>query len=278
MDSNSCIIISPEIAQHPKIQSMRDYLKNWEFIIDHDFGSYKAESQNKEFINQNHDQPQKWDLYQYKMYVDKEFKILVIDSENRKLKIDFNDPKSDHQRKILLGKNELIAKALGSQKGTKKILDLSAGMGVDAFFMARLGFDVTAVERNPLLYTLLSNARDFLNEEMKSRIQFLLNDSTHVSRDLKFLEAFDAIYFDPMYPHKTKSALPKQEMLVFRNLVGNDDDASLVLKNILDSGVKRVVVKRPLKAEELAPGVVHRFKGKTVRYDLYINSLKGLEV
>ena len=36
----------------------------------------------------------------------------------------------------------------------------------------------------------------------------------------------DVVYLDPMYPHKTKSALVKKEMRVFQSLVGADEDAA----------------------------------------------------
>ncbi|MNL54942.1 putative methyltransferase [compost metagenome] len=59
-------------------------------------------------------------------------------------------------------------------------------------------------------------------------------------------------------------------MMVFRDLVGDDADASLVLQEALTWNVKRVVVKRPMQAEELLPGVRHSFEGKVVRYDTYV--------
>src|SRR5690606_42059266 len=38
-------------------------------------------------------------------------------------------------------------------------------------------------------------------------------------------EAVDVVYLDPMFPHRDKSALVKKEMQVFRQVVGDDDDA-----------------------------------------------------
>ncbi|MNL78601.1 Ribosomal RNA small subunit methyltransferase J [compost metagenome] len=49
----------------------------------------------------------------------------------------------------------MIAKALGGAKGTKKVLDLSVGLAVDSVFLCQLGFQVTGVERSPVLYALL---------------------------------------------------------------------------------------------------------------------------
>ncbi len=133
-----------------------------------------------------------------------------------------------------------------------------------------MGFEVIGVERSPVLYALLKEAFARTSKE------YLKSYSLHFSDSLQFLKEnkdrlhVDAIYFDPMYPHKKKSALPKQEMMVFRDLVGHDDDAAEVLKEALTWPVQRVVVKRPMNAEELLPGARHSYEGKVVRYDTYV--------
>lgn len=207
--------------------------------------------------------------YFFRLHVQDD-RLFVKDAENRHLEIDFDENHLDYQRKGHRGKNELISKALGVAKGSKNILDLSVGMGIDSIFLTQLGFSVTGVERSPMLYLLLKEAF------AKTKKTELKNYQLHFSDALKFLKdnknkiAVDAIYFDPMYPHKKKSALPKQEMVVFRDLVGHDDDAAEVLKEALTWPVQRVVVKRPLHAPELMPGVRHAYEGKVVRYDTYV--------
>lgn len=196
--------------------------------------------------------------------------VYIRDLDNRRLEIDFDKNHLDYQRRGHHGKNELIAKALGAAKGCKKVLDLSAGMGIDSIFLMQLGFQVVGVERSPVLYALLQEA--FLNTQK----DYLKSYKLHFADALTFLKEnknkleIDSIFFDPMYPHKKKSALPKQEMVVFRDLVGHDDDAAEVLKEALTWPVRRVVVKRPMKAEQLLPGVIHSFEGKVVRYDSYV--------
>lgn len=207
--------------------------------------------------------------YFFRLHVEEE-RIFVKDLQNRTLEIDFDENHLDYQRKGHRGKNELIAKALGVVKGSKTILDLSVGMGIDSVFLTQLGFSVIGVERSPVLYLLLKEAF------AKTKKSELKNYQLHFSDALKFLKenksklAVDAIYFDPMYPHKKKSALPKQEMVVFRDLVGHDEDAAEVLQEALTWPVQRVVVKRPIHAPELLPGVRHAYEGKVVRYDTYV--------
>lgn len=196
--------------------------------------------------------------------------VYVRDLDGRKLVIDFDANHLDYQRRGHKGKSEMIAKALGAAKGCRKILDLSVGMAIDSVFLSQIGFQVTGVERSPVLYALLKEAFARSQKPELANYQLIHADSLEFLQTQKNKIEIDSIYFDPMYPHKKKSALPKQEMVVFRHLVGDDADASEVLKLALTWPVRRVVVKRPMKAEELLPGVAHSFEGKVVRYDTYV--------
>ncbi|WP_374029644.1 class I SAM-dependent methyltransferase [Bdellovibrio bacteriovorus] len=197
-------------------------------------------------------------------------RVYVRDREKRLLEIDFDKNHLDYERKGHRGKNELIAKALGVAKGYRKILDLSVGLAVDSVFLTQLGFEVTGVERSPVLYALLKEAFAKTSKDYLKSYQLHFANSLDFLREQKGKMEIDCIYFDPMYPHKKKSALPKQEMVVFRDLVGHDEDAAEVLKEALQWPVQRVVVKRPVHAEELLPGVRHSYEGKVVRYDTYV--------
>lgn len=207
--------------------------------------------------------------YFFKLHVDGD-RLFVKDAENRSLEIDFDENHLDYERKGHRGKNELISKALGVAKGSKDILDLSVGMGIDSIFLTQLGFSVVGVERSPLLYLLLKQAFAKTQKSYLKDYPLYFSDALTFLKEKKNEIKVDAIYFDPMYPHKKKSALPKQEMVVFRNLVGHDEDAAEVLKEALTWPVQRVVVKRPLHAPELMSGVRHAYEGKVVRYDTYV--------
>lgn len=196
--------------------------------------------------------------------------VLVTDAQGRKLKIDFDENHLDYNRRGHRGKNELLAKALGWSKGCRRILDLSVGLGIDSVFLTQLGFTVEGVERSPVLYALLKSAFEKTSKAELKDYRLHYGEALHFLRENNGKLQMDGIYFDPMYPHKKKSALPKQEMMVFRDLVGSDEDAAEVLKEALLWPVQRVVVKRPLHAEELLPGVRHSFEGKVVRYDTYV--------
>lgn len=215
--------------------------------------------------------PQNVHNYTFKLMVNMDG-ISIVDSQSRRLEIDFAKDHLNYQRRGLRGKNELLSKALGYSKGIRKVLDLSAGLGIDAVFMTQLGFQVTSVERSQLLFVLLEEALQ-KSPELQSKLKFVNADSYDYLQSAFNTSSVDAVFFDPMYPHKKKSALPKQEMVVFRELVGNDEDAARVLQAALNGAFHRVVVKRPMGAEQLLPGVRHAYEGKVVRYDVYMGSL-----
>ena len=191
----------------------------------------------------------------------------IIDSESRKLKIDFQNDHINYNKKKSGLNSEPLSRALGAGKKGLCVLDLSAGMAVDAVFLAQMGYRVTAVERNPLLYLALCQALKNCTEVFAKNIKFEFADASAFLKNTA--EIFDICYFDPMFPSKKKTALPKQEMVLFKNLVGADEDAENVLKLAMDSKkFKRCVVKRPILAQALLPpsGAI---QGKMIRYDIY---------
>lgn len=197
---------------------------------------------------------------------------LFIDSESRRFQIDFvNDRSNYHKIKAGLS-SEPLSRAVGSGKYGKKILDLSAGLGVDAVFLAQMGYQVTAVERNPFIYLALENALMNLKSHYAENLKFVFGEALSTLQNLT--SDYDICYFDPMFPIKNKSALPKQEMLFFKNLVGSDLDSGEVIQAVLRSKkFKRCTVKRPLSAEPLLVSEkikpVGSIKGKIIRYDIY---------
>lgn len=192
---------------------------------------------------------------------------VLRDSEGRNLQINFDKNKADYFRRNLSIKNDLLSKALGISKGNRRVLELSSGLGIDSVHISSLGAELTSIERNPIIYFLLIEAQKKSARQEVKRIQFLYQDALEYLKSLK-PNSFDVVYFDPMYPQKKKSALPKQEMLVFRGLVGDDLDAQKVLLAALEK-FKRVVIKRPVIAGPLLSPVTHSFEGKSVRFDIY---------
>jgi 16S rRNA (guanine1516-N2)-methyltransferase len=79
------------------------------------------------------------------------------------------------------------------------------------------------------------------------------------------------VYIDPMFPPKRRgSALPPKAAQMLRELVGHDTDAAELLAAARSIARSRVVVKRPDHAPPLADPVDAQYKGKLVRYDVYV--------
>ncbi len=192
---------------------------------------------------------------------------MIVDSEKRKLEIDFDTNKHDYNRSHK-GSGELIARSLGIKEDIKNVVDLSAGLGIDAVLLAQIGFQVTSVERCPILIFLLHEAQKKTTRKEVKGINWILSDSKKFLTDYK-LESPTSCYFDPMYPEKKKTALPRQEMVIFRELVGQDTDAESTLKLALQKGFVRTSVKRPVKAEELIEKPDYHLASKLIRFDIY---------
>ncbi|UEA17918.1 class I SAM-dependent methyltransferase [Pasteurella canis] len=190
--------------------------------------------------------------------------------------VDFVHGVMAHRRKFGGGRGEAIAKAIGIKKDyLPTVIDATAGLGRDAFVLASLGCKVRLVERHPVVRLLLQDglqrayADKEIGEMMQQNMQLLTVQ--HIAQLQPEIDFADAVYLDPMYPHKQKSALVKKEMRVFQHLVGADIDADNLLEPALKLAKKRVVVKRPDYANFLAqhsPDFSRETKNH--RFDIYV--------
>ncbi len=193
---------------------------------------------------------------------------------------DFTAGKSQYRRLHGGGKGQDIAKAIGLNKIKEpQVLDLTAGMGADAFVLATLGCQVTMIERNLIVHALLRDALDRANLNTDNDLQnilkkiTLINDNATAYLDnLSNMFLPDVIYLDPMFPQKTKSAQVKKEMQFFHDIVGSDLDSETLFLQALSKAKKRIVVKRPRLAEVISNKVKVDFviSGKSTRYDVYL--------
>ena len=195
----------------------------------------------------------------------------------------FQSGKTGHRLKFGGGKGQMIAKAVGLNKGvTPQILDATAGLGRDAFVLASLGCEVRMLERSPIVAELLRGAlqenlstanldnEDLVTlQDILSRMSLIECDATGWLNEQSEVVA-DVIYLDPMYPHREKSSLVKKEMRLFQAIVGEDLDDEALLAAAMAKARYRVVVKRPRKGEAIKgqkPSL--QLVGKSSRYDIY---------
>jgi 16S rRNA (guanine1516-N2)-methyltransferase len=182
-----------------------------------------------------------------------------------------------YRRRFGGGRRQSIAKAVGLKGDANlRVLDATAGLGRDAFILACLGCSVHMVERSPIIAALLGHGLEQARQDseigflVQQRLQLSVADSHTVMAKLTKVQKPDVVYLDPMYPQRTKTALVKKEMRALRRIVGEDQDASLLLATALHCARQRVVVKRPSHAPALeGPKPSMWIKSKNTRFDVY---------
>lgn len=161
-----------------------------------------------------------------------------------------------------------LLRALGRLKGVVSVVDATAGIGRDAAALALAGFEVTAIERAPLLQALWADA---LRRHQPPRLRFIAADAVAFFHSIAGTDAApDAIFVDPMYPAAQRKAQAQREMRLLRAAVGNDDDVQALFAAARRCARQRVVVKRARKTPPLASGVSASWAGASTRLDLYL--------
>ncbi|HHB12739.1 MAG TPA: rRNA methyltransferase [Chromatiales bacterium] len=190
----------------------------------------------------------------------------------RPLVCDFERGEAGYRLAAGRAHHTLLARALGRRRTGMRAVDATAGLGTDGLSLATLGYEVTLLERHPLIACLL---QDGLERAARGRLAPLLARVDLIQADaiawLPRQPRFDLVYLDPMFPGQQKEALPGRAMQMLQYLVGADDDAGRLLEAALDHGAGRVVVKRPRRAPPLAgrrPALT--FTGKSTRFDVYL--------
>lgn len=170
-----------------------------------------------------------------------------------------------------------LVRAFGKQP--MAILDLTAGLGADAYRLAAAGHRVRACERDPALYCLLVTGWEEAQRSgavpaaVAARLEFVHAEAADRIASIELDHAGMSVgaYLDPMYPPpKRASALPRRELQVLRRLLGESEDPPALLA-AARARAARVVVKRPHHAPPLADGASFVVESKLVRFDVYLD-------
>ncbi|OGT46943.1 MAG: hypothetical protein A3E82_02740 [Gammaproteobacteria bacterium RIFCSPHIGHO2_12_FULL_38_11] len=191
--------------------------------------------------------------------------------------VDFLHGKLKHRKQFGGGKNQLIGRAIGMKSKEKlSVLDLTAGLGEDAFILATLGCNVVMCEKSKIIHAVL---QDGLKRALKETwfqnlsLKLIHIDSLNYLLQLDSNDYPDIIYLDPMFPNQHKTALNKKEMRIIKAIVGDDVDSEKLFNLALSKVKKRIVVKRARLAPSIGnqkPDIV--FEGKSSRFDVYLKS------
>lgn len=205
---------------------------------------------------------------------------MVQEPDQASLIVDFVGGAVGHRFRSGEGRRQDLAKAAGfSSSVTPQIVDATAGLGRDAFFLASLGAPVTLIERSPTMHALLAEGLERARAEggryaeTVSRMTLIQGDSRVLLPQLKP----QVILIDPMHPPRDKTALVKKEMRLIREIVGTDPDSVELMQIALEAAQNRVVLKWPLRGEPM-PGVrkaSHQILGKSTRYDVFVKAKIG---
>ncbi len=174
--------------------------------------------------------------------------------------------------------NQAIVKACSNkQRSIKTVLDLTGGWGIDSFVLARRGKQVTLLEQNEAIFSVitqsLANAlltthtRDAARQINAQRI-----NSLDFLNALESNSAYDCIYLDPMFPTHKSTAKPGKEMQLLQKLTNNLDIEACFELALLKAD-NRVVVKRPAKSRPFASRPADlTYREKTIRFDVYLTA------
>jgi 16S rRNA (guanine1516-N2)-methyltransferase len=157
------------------------------------------------------------------------------------------------------------------------IIDATGGLGVDAFTLAFMGFKVTLIERDPIIFTLLQDGyqRGLQCKEIRDVLAkiTLVNEDTfdYLKRNYEkndSRELPDVIYLDPMYPHRDKVALPKKTMILARRFLPPTAGLEEFLEFTRHYCQHKVVLKRPYY-ETSENADTKKFKGRSTSFEIF---------
>ena len=169
----------------------------------------------------------------------------------------------------------LLRACRNKQRNISRVLDLTAGWGIDGLTLASHGQVVTWVERNPLVYAILAYSLARLAADPAgTAVAELLQ--LHHANAIDYLDAlprdhgFDCILLDPMFPAHKSGAKPDKEMQILQAMAENHG-IDACFETALKVASRRVVVKRPLKAPPISERKADMcYREKTIRFDVYL--------
>ena len=185
------------------------------------------------------------------------------------------EPRNGEQRSWPAPKQDALAHALGRK--TRTVVDATTGWGQDSLHIFRMGYELTCIERSPVMAELLEDGFKRLAQLDWMQSLHLQSPKLLKGNAIELLATLeskpDCIYLDPMFPPKRKkSALAKKSMVVLRDLLGDDQDKEELFEAALKATGKRVVVKSPDYAEPLGGKPSESYHGKLLRYDVYLKN------
>ncbi len=170
-------------------------------------------------------------------------------------------------------RQEFLVKAVKSKNMGENplVVDATAGLGEDSILLAAAGYRVIMFEYNPVICALLEDAMDRAREidelrEVINRMTLVEGDSTEKMSEIN--ERPEAVFLDPMFPERKKSALVKKKFQLLQRLERPATNERELYDEAVGLKPKKIVIKRPLKGPVLeGTKPSYSIKGKAIRYD-----------
>lgn len=213
-------------------------------------------------------------------FLDDRLRLLAPDSALGELVIDLGHGQAGYRG--VRARNERLVRACAVRKGSA-VVDATGGLGTDAWLLACAGAQVTVFERHPVVAALLADGvrrAAATHADMAGRIEVRCVDSRRALEDWNV--PLTAIYIDPMYPPRRKSALGDRRLRILAALFAAEastqdagaergDDVSGLLAAARAAPAARVVLKRPLR-ESLPQDITapdYSLEGRSTRFDIW---------
>lgn len=183
------------------------------------------------------------------------------------------DPRPGEQHSYPAPKKDLLVQAVGKKSHT--IVDATTGWAQDSLALFRMGYQVTSIERSPIMAALIRDGYDRLAHKDWVLKRNLTPPTLLAGNAIELLtsvpERPDCIYLDPMFPPKRKqSAATRKSMAILRDILGDDLDRQALFDAAMAVSGRRVVVKSPDYAEPMGGKPSESYQGKLLRYDVYL--------
>ena len=184
---------------------------------------------------------------------------------NMKMSLSFDD-----YSKILLDNKKHQLNKIFKAKNLS-ILDCTGGFAKDAAVLASLGNDVTLIDRNPLIMSLLIDAREKIKSDdiryIFSRIKIRFGNCIEFIRNTS--KNFEYVYFDFMF-NINKSALPSKNEQFLREIVKNDINENIdIIHETIQRVKSKIIIKEHISSNDYDNfDIINTYKGKTVKYHL----------
>lgn len=180
----------------------------------------------------------------------------------------------------------LYRAVLGRKKAQGRlVLDVTGGMGQDAWLLAAVGCSLVVVEQEPVIYALLRDgvARGGINaQQIARRIRLIHAQAQDVLRHILYSDQTcipqvrpHVVYMDPFFQSERKrKGASKRSIRMLRHVAREYDPEAdqVVLDLALQAALDRVVVKRPRVSSALASRygrIALSIQGRGYRFDVY---------